>query len=228
MSNKLELTHSLSAEAEKKLAVHKKNIRAYANGVDRSGAQLFGYAFLAGNEMNLAADILPHGQLLAWIENSFPDLSNGTVGRWRNFADTVKAKFPTVGNLKPLQLKKKFSKVEQEEILKAIPQIMDGQGMVEFMRSCKLLNEPKPIGGDTRQTLPDGSHPPAPPRKPNAQEQAQAADETVRVIYGGYLKTLIEDRENFILCKLSAINELEDLRLALGRKIEAVKKERKP
>lgn len=152
-STELELVSPATAHDEKQLEAHKKNIRVFADGVTRSGAQLYGYAFLAGREMNLAAQKLPHGNLLPWIQENFPDLSNGTVGRWRTFATDVEAKFPTVGNLKPMLLlgtgkaKKTFSKKEQEEILKVVPEMMDGKGMVEFMRDAKLLREPQEDGG---------------------------------------------------------------------------------
>jgi hypothetical protein len=148
MIETLQLTTQGNAAAEKNLDAHKKNIRIYVDGVHRSGAQLFGYAFLAGREMNLAAEALPHGQMGKWLKANFPDITHPTEVRWRSFAKDLEAKFATVANLKPLQLKKSFTKKDQATILAAVPDLLDGQGMVEFMQSAKLLREPKLTGGD--------------------------------------------------------------------------------
>jgi hypothetical protein len=38
---------------------------------------------------------------------------------------------------------------------------------------------------------------------------------------------MLDDNMNFLMVKLASINELEALRLALGRKIDQLKKDRK-
>lgn len=147
MSN-LQLSPSLPAATEKQLETHIKNIRLYATGVARSGAQFFGYAFLAGREINKAAEILPHGELLPWIKQNFPDVSESATRTWRGFAEKLEAKFATVANLPPLlkgpnKPKKTFSEKECSVITEVVNEAMDGNGMMEFMRGNKLLREPK-------------------------------------------------------------------------------------
>jgi hypothetical protein len=148
---KFELVPAQDAATEKALATHKKNIKVYADGVRRSGAQLFGYAYLAGREMNLAKELLPHGQFEKWISNTFQDLSENTTKNWRNFATAIEDKRPTVGllNGEKLELtgKKKFNKAQEAAICKLVLEIMDGMGMVEFMRASRFLKEPTPAGG---------------------------------------------------------------------------------
>jgi hypothetical protein len=95
---------------------------------------------------------------------------------------------------------------------------MQGRNATEFMRDIKLMREPTPAGGDR-----DGG---GKNRPPNAEEQAAAADEALRVTYSGWLQTMIDDRDQFILARISTVNDLEELRMALGRKIAAIKKER--
>jgi hypothetical protein len=253
MSDKLQLTTQPTAEVEKKLAAHKKNITAYANGVTRSGAQLFGYAFMAGREMNLAADILPHGQLIPWLTENFPDVPRPTAHRWRDFASAIGEKLGSVSNYKPLLLKKTFNKKEQAEILSAVPEIMDGQTMVEFMRAGKFLKEPELVGGlnpsvDTvqeflREKFPDlvgkayaelPAHVKAQirkqvlgrKRKPNAQDQIKAANETVQTRIG-FLTQWTADTAPLDACDRATLKELEEARLALGRVISSALEKRK-
>lgn len=160
--NELELV-SLTAAQEKQLAAHKKNLDLYFGGLQRSKAELLGYAFLIGNELNQAKDVLPHGRFEAFVEERY-QLPKPTQHRWREHATCVVEKWeqitagqsPTVGKsttvvlLKsPLDLagKKKFSKKEQAAILEIIPEIMERKGMVQFIQDCKLMREPKPAGG---------------------------------------------------------------------------------
>lgn len=151
---KFELVTPLPAATEKQLELHKKNIRVYATGVARSGAQMFGYAFLAGNEMNDAAKLLPHGDLLPWIKENFPEISRTTSQNWRQFADDVRAKLPTVGNLaksnllaNPTKPKTKFTEKECTALAAVVREAMDGKGMLEFMREAKFLRDVEDAGG---------------------------------------------------------------------------------
>jgi hypothetical protein len=247
------LTTQPTAEVEKKLAAHKKNITAYANGVRVSGAQLFGYAFLAGREMNQAAELLPHGKLMPWLEENFPDLSRKTTDNWREFAVNINDALPDFAKLKPLQLKKTFSKAERQTILEAIPKVLDGQGMIEFNRACKFLKEPELVGGlnptvDTvqeflKEHFPDlvgkayaelPAHVKAQirkqvlgrKRKPNAQDQIKAANDTVQTRIG-FLTQWTADTAPLDACDRATLKELEEARLALGRVISSALEKRK-
>lgn len=156
---KFELVPQADAATEKQLAAHKKNIGVYASGVQKSSAQFFGYAFLAGHEMAQAKQIVEHGNKPGskgfenWLKENFPALSYRTAARWLEFAELFSArlaeKTATVAEIgfKPLHLKKSFSKKEQQAILELVPEVMDGAGMIEFMQDCKLLREPKEDGG---------------------------------------------------------------------------------
>lgn len=149
MSNDLKLIHSLPASAEKQLESHKKNIRLYALGVARSGAQMFGYAFLAGNEMNEAAKLLPHGEVEKWIESNFPEIPRPTAFRYRQFADLVGPKLVETKSLtvRLLTPKKKFNEKECTALSTVVREAMDGKGMLEFMREAKFLREIEDAGG---------------------------------------------------------------------------------
>jgi hypothetical protein len=153
---KFELLAPADTAAEKQLDVHKKNIRVYSTGVLRSGAQMCGYAFLAGNEMNAAAALLPHGDLTPWLKQNFPEVSERTARNWRGFAETLNEKFKsaTVADFKnaklltsPTKPKKSFTEKECAALSAAVREAMDGKGMIEFLRDAKLVEEEKEQGG---------------------------------------------------------------------------------
>jgi len=254
---KFELLASLAPEAEKALAGHKKNIKVYADGVRRSGAQLFGYAYLAGREMNLAKEILPRGQFEKWIEASFPNIAENTSKNWRNFANAIESQRPTVGLLSAEHLqgkaKKKLSKTEEKSVLEIIPQVMDGMGMVEFMRACKFLPEPTPAGGfrpdaekleawlkknhpehagKSWEQLPQEIRDAAPKeelmgdRTPKAATEKESADYVVGRT-AEQLLVVVQSETYLKACSMAQLNALEEARLELGRKIAAIKAERK-
>jgi hypothetical protein len=143
---KLELESPRNAATEKALAAHKKNVTTYLTGVRRSGAQLYGYMYLVGREINRAKEVLEHGELTKWVLDTF-NLPQQTQNRWRQLAEEIDAKLPTVGVLKGkgllLSPKKNFSKQEVETILKVIPEVMEGKNPTDFLRDCKLVKEPQ-------------------------------------------------------------------------------------
>jgi hypothetical protein len=216
-TEKLELTTQADAATEKRLEAHKKNIGNYRNGVRRYGAGLFGYSFLAGREMNLVAELLPHGKLLPWIAENFPDLAKGTVDNWRNFAKALESKIPTVGNLKPLAAKKSFNKKEQLAILDAIPEILNGQGMIEFTRACGFTKPESLRGGDTSA---------AGRRIPTADEEREHYNGIMAYKINTLREWCIESRED-LGCDAQHLAAFENARLDLGRHLASVKHKRK-
>lgn len=255
MTENLELTTQPPAAIEKRLAGHKKNILAYVNGVNRSGAQLFGYAFLAGREMNLAAEVLPHGKLLPWMDENFPKLSKGTIDNWRAFATNINGHFARLTKLKPLQLKKTFSETEQSLILETIPKVMDGQGMIDFNRACKFLDAPAPAGGlhpstdatqeFLKEKFPDHAgksyaelpthikaqvrkHVLRQPHSKNAVDQSKAANKAVENRTNMLNAWATEASGTFLdQCDRATLKAFEEARLALGRAIEKAQEKRK-
>jgi hypothetical protein len=214
---KFELMPAPSAAVEKRLAAHKKNLAAYVKGMQSGAAQLFGYRFLAGREMLMARELLPHGELRSWVEEQFPGISERTSRNWMAFAEAVLAKTATVADLKsvagPLQLdsgKVRFSAKEHSLIARLVPDIMDGAGMVEFMREARLLKEP-----------PKATHHPI---KMTAKDKAEAerreAQDTIHTLIellehcGPKLLAHAEDAQ---------LKRLERARLTLGENLKHVK-----
>lgn len=139
-------------QTEKRLAIRKKNISVYARGVFAGAAQLYGYAFLCGREMLLAKSEIPHGNkdsekgFTAWLEQNFDGITVRTARNWMSFATQIHEKTETVSFFSSagLDLKKRsITKRDRSTILEIIPELMDGKGMMQFMRDSKLLRDPQ-------------------------------------------------------------------------------------
>lgn len=222
---KFELAQPLPAATEKQLELHKKNIRLYTDGVRRSGAQFFGYAFLAGREINLAAELLPHGELLPWIQQNFPAVSEPATRIWRNFSKELESKFVTITNLptagllkNPTKPKKSFSEKECSLITETVNKVMDGKGMMEFMRGCKLLREPK-------------AHTHTPPKPLSPEEITKAeleqAEAVVDALVGDINLILVEQKD--VASVLTIVSpkkrkELLDAAVTLNNKLRELEK----
>jgi hypothetical protein len=152
-----ELLAPQDAATEKKLALCQKQIKAFHKGAQRGAAQLFGYAFLCGHAMNQAKELLPHGQFEKWVAAKFPEIPIETGRNWRKFAEAIESKNPTVGFLTGGK-GTKISKSGESEIVKIVPEVMDGMGMLEFIRSMGFLKEPSAGEGGERIN-PGGYHP---------------------------------------------------------------------
>ena len=141
----------IPAGTAEKLEARKRRIETFIAAGRKASAEFFGYRFLAGREMLLAKDDLPHGNanetkagLKNWIGASFPAIAYRTAARWMVFADLVLDKAATLPPLKkrPLLLgNKRVGAKDRETILKTIPLLLDGKGMLEFMRAEKLLRD---------------------------------------------------------------------------------------
>ena len=219
---------SIKPEDEKKLETHGKNIKTYLGGVRKSGAALYGYMYLVGREINRVKDseIIEHGQLTSWVSETF-DLPQQTQNRWRQLADEIDAKIPTMGVLpeskkgKPLLLssgKKSFSKAEVDQILQIIPEVMEGKNATDFLRDCKLVKEPqKP-----------SYHP---PREQSAEEIVAAENAQAEGLANGLIcsvTVLMDDQLDTTLSRLAPAkrDELLDTLVRLTTAIRAFKPEK--
>jgi hypothetical protein len=227
---KLELI-SISAADEKKLAPHKKNLDLYFGGLNTCKAGLLGYAFLIGNELNVAKECLPHGQFETFVEQQY-GLPSRTQLRWRDHADCIIEKWnerkelekstdgksATVALLKsPLDLagKKKFSKGEQAAILEIVPEVMERKGMVQFIEDCKMMK------GKVHQ-----KH--TPPKELTPEERAEAETKQNEALVAALIadiNLLADDKDLKVLAAVSAKTRkaLEEARIKLGHKLESLK-----
>lgn len=153
---KFTLTKSLDATTEKKLARHKANVILFDKGVQRSGAEFFGYIFLLGRELEQIAAVLP-GEFEGWMAAALPDVQRSKIFRYREFYRLALPKVeeamgktsPTVG-LSQLQLssgKGKISSKVLPAIVGAVRETLAGKTMMEFMREEKFLKEAEEPGG---------------------------------------------------------------------------------
>lgn len=132
---------------------HEINIRAFLAGQRVGAAQQFGYAYLAGRELLQAKDALPHGNagdrslgLKRWVQSHFPKWSYRTATNWMEFARCINDHKEAVALFKkrPLLLRKnKLTVKDRATILEAVPLVMDGKGMLRFMRETRLLADPQ-------------------------------------------------------------------------------------
>lgn len=147
----LELIPAGDAKTEHRLSALKKNIAVCESGIIRSGAQMFGYAYIQGAALREAAELVPHGKLEKWVEQNFPTISARTATRRVEFANRIDLKSATVADLKEVKplisSAKKLKKTDEANILKVVTEVMDGKGMMEFMRAGKFIADAKPDGG---------------------------------------------------------------------------------
>jgi len=147
-SQPLELIPKSTAE---KLDGHIKKIRTYIAGQRKGAAEQFGYAFLAGRVLLQAKNDIPNGNsgqpgtgFQKWVETNFPDITHRTATRWMVFAEAITAVISVDAPKSPLLLGVgKLNVQARNSILNLVPKVMDGKGMMEFMRSSRLLLDPE-------------------------------------------------------------------------------------
>jgi len=110
--------------------------------------------FLCGAVLNRAKEICPHGAFGPWQKQHTPSISSGSAHNYMDFAKAVLAKFPTVGNLRPLKLLGRgevasvhLDEGDQAAIAKAIHGVADGKTLTELYRELGVIREKKPFGG---------------------------------------------------------------------------------
>jgi hypothetical protein len=146
-TQELELIPKSTAE---KLDGHIRQIRTYIAGQRKGAAEQFGYAFLAGRVLLQAKDDLPHGNsdpnagFQKWVAAQFPEITYRTAANWMVFAESVMAQVQIDAPKSPLLLGvKKLNVKTRNSILNLVPSVLDGKGMMAFMRSCRLLRDPE-------------------------------------------------------------------------------------
>jgi len=131
-----------------------KNIETFGKGEIKGAQEQFGYAFLRGRELLKAKAVIAHGNadpnagLMNWVKKRFPNMEYRTATNRMVFAEGIMQQAGTlVSKKRPLLLSdKKLSGKDRAQVLELVPLVMDGKGMVEFMRASKLLADPlKPV-----------------------------------------------------------------------------------
>jgi hypothetical protein len=149
MNQKLEVIPKSIAE---KLEAHAKVIHTLIAAQRRGAAEQFGYAFLAGRALLQAKAIVPNGNLKTphagfkrWVDANFPEITMRTAENWMAFAESIMAHAHLSATNSSLQLGSiDLNEQSHESILQLIPEVMDGKGMMRFMRECRLLRAPAP------------------------------------------------------------------------------------
>lgn len=154
----------ISKTAAETLETHAKFISSCIRGQRKSAAEQFGYAFLAGHRLLLAKADLPHGNsdsdlnggLQRWAERRFRDCPYRTLSRWMVFAEAVTPHLVQTPAA-PLMLdRSKIKACDRPVILDAVLRVMDGKGMMKFMRDSRLLRDPeKPLHHPRKPVSPD-------------------------------------------------------------------------
>lgn len=137
------------ASASKEIQARVKVLGIAIKGHRRAASLMFAYAAVGGAQANRLAEIMDHGELEKLLERRFK-VPQQTMLRWRQFAKDLApalSKRPTVGLLDGPQIGKTIPAKQAEAIQAAVLEVMDGNGMVEFMRDCKLLREVEEPGG---------------------------------------------------------------------------------
>jgi hypothetical protein len=144
MKQKLEVISRAVAE---KLEAHANVLHTLIAAQRRGAAEQFGYAFLAGRALLQAKAIVPNGNAGApnagfknWVAANLPEITMRTAENWMLFAESVIARAQVDAIKAPLWLGSvEISGSAHESILQLVPEIMDGKGMMRFMRDSRLL-----------------------------------------------------------------------------------------
>ena len=147
MKRELEFIPRIVAE---KLEKHANVIHTLIAAQRRGAAEQFGYAFLAGRALLQAKDIVPNGNVKTpaagfkrWVEANFPEITMRTAENWMFFAEAIMARAQTDAVTSPLMLGSvELNGQSHDSILQLVPEVMDGKGMMHFMRDCRLLRSP--------------------------------------------------------------------------------------
>ena len=147
MNRKLEVIPRLVAE---KLEAHAQVIHTLIAAQRHGAAEQFGYAFLAGRALLQAKNIVPNGNAKVpnagfrrWVEANFPEITLRTAENWMFFAEAIMARAHVDAATSPLLLgSTELTGQSHDSILQLVPEVMDGKGMMHFMRDCRLLRLP--------------------------------------------------------------------------------------
>ena len=145
---KIEIIPKAIAE---KLEAHASIIHTLIAAQRRGAAEQFGYAFLAGRALLQAKEIVPNGNarmansgFKRWVEASFPEITMRTAENWMLFAESILARAQVDTASAPLLLgSMEMTGQSHDSILQLVPEVMDGKGMMRFMRETRLLRPPE-------------------------------------------------------------------------------------
>ena len=221
---KLELVSPETAETEKLIGLNLKTMRLSANGHKRSESLQYAYAAIFGAAANRLAELVPaRGGLEKLLEEKFADVSKSQLHVWRNFAKDLQPHLaispmvgliaaPVIGKKMPIPAKK------LEGFQEAVKKVLRGATMVEFHKASQFAGEVAEPGGDR-----GGAG-----KKHRITAEEQAANCTAQIGRDAqYLRDCQAREIELKLCSLAALNELDEERLKLGRKIEEIRALRK-
>jgi hypothetical protein len=145
---KLEIIPKAVAE---KLEAHANVIHTLIAAQRRGAAEQFGYAFLAGRALLQAKSIVPNGNAHApnrgfkhWVEANLPEITMRTAENWMLFAESILARAQIDAITSPILLGTvELTGQSHDSILQLVPEVMDGKGMMRFLRHPRLLRRPK-------------------------------------------------------------------------------------
>jgi hypothetical protein len=219
MKSNLEVVPRIVAE---KLESHAKVIHTLIAAQRRGAAEQFGYAFLAGRALLQGKNIVPNGNtgvphagFRRWVGANFPEITLRTAENWMFFAEAIMARAHAEAASSPLLLgSMELNGQSHDSILQLVPEVMDGKGMMHFMRDCRLLRAP------ARRSVHAGK--PVLPRDEAKEKSAQA-----RRVWEGILAKL--DSGEKLLPHLEGADDLKRYLGAIretGGKIRAALKRR--
>jgi len=114
----------------------------------RSSAQgMAVYGYMVGLVLKALKEALPHGKYEAAVKIQFPDVSLSALQRFRQLADRLPAKYPTVGDLTPKLLKLASEDVPDGEklvIVEAFKEATDSKCLTELCRDTDVIRKTKP------------------------------------------------------------------------------------
>lgn len=148
MNQKLEVISKAVAE---KLEAHVQVIQTLIAAKRRGAAEQFGYAFLAGRALLQAKAIVPNGNsrrpnagFRNWVAANLPEITLRTAENWMLFAESILSRAQVDVPSSPLLLGAvQIECSAHDSILKLVSEIMDGKGMMRFMRDSRLVLTPK-------------------------------------------------------------------------------------
>jgi hypothetical protein len=134
-----------------KLEAHAAIIHNLIAAQRRGAAEQFGYAFLAGRALLQAKAIVPNGNIRApnagfkrWVLANFPEITMRTAENWMLFAESILSRAQVDAASSPLLLGSvELTGQSHDSILQLVPEVMDGKGMMRFMRETRLLRLPE-------------------------------------------------------------------------------------
>jgi hypothetical protein len=216
---KIEIIPKAIAE---KLEAHAGIIHNLIAAQRRGAAEQFGYAFLAGRALLQAKAIVPNGNARApnagfkhWVEANLPEITMRTAENWMLFAESILVRAQADAVTSPLLLGSvELSGQSHDSILQLVPEVMDGKGMMRFMRETRLLRPPE-----------RPRH--IPPKPVSARDASKEKSAQARRLWESIVTDL--DTGGNILARIENTEDLKrylDMLIDTGNKIRAALKKR--